>query len=112
MEVLGFLMLLYKNRIVVTGGTGRFAKTLKKIKTKYLVFFPSKTNLNILGDESISITGLYELKPEIILNCEINSTKSKTIKLKCRIDTNKELEYYKAGGILYYVLNEIIAEAA
>ena len=53
MEVLGFLMLLYKNRIVVTGGTGRFAKTLKKIKTKYLVFFPSKTNLNILKENSI-----------------------------------------------------------
>ena len=37
---------------------------------------------------------------------------SKNIKLKCRIDTNKELEYYKAGGILNYVLNEIISEAA
>ena len=34
------------------------------------------------------------------------------INLKCRIDTNKELEYYKAGGILNYVLNEIISEAA
>ncbi len=74
--------------------------------------YENKTNLNILGDETISITGLFELKPEIILNCEINSTNSKTIKLKCRIDTNKELEYYKAGGILNYVLNEIIAEAA
>ena len=74
--------------------------------------YENKTNLNILGDESISITGLFELKPEIVLNCEINSTKSKTIKLKCRIDTNKELEYYKAGGILNYVLNEIISEAA
>ena len=74
--------------------------------------YENKTNLNILGDETISISGLFELKPEIILNCEINSTNSKTIKLKCRIDTNKELEYYKAGGILNYVLNEIIAEAA
>ena len=52
------------------------------------------------------------MKPEIILSCEINSTESKSIKLKCRIDTNKELEYYKAGGILNYVLNEIISEAA
>ena len=53
MEVLGFLMLLYKNRIVVTGGTGRFASSLKKIKTKYSVFYPSKSNLNILKENSI-----------------------------------------------------------
>ena len=72
----------------------------------------NKTNLNILGDETISIPNVLELKPGIILDCEINSTESKNIKLKCRIDTNKELEYYKAGGILNYVLNEIISEAA
>ena len=48
-----------------------------------------------------------------MLNCKISSgEKSKKINLKCRIDTNKELEYYKAGGILNYVLNEIISEAA
>ena len=72
----------------------------------------NKINLNILGEEIISISGLSELKPGIILNCKINSAESKNIKLKCRIDTNKELEYYKAGGILNYVLNEIISEAA
>ena len=72
----------------------------------------NKINLNILGHELISISGLSELKPGIILSCKINSTESKNIKLKCRIDTNKELEYYKAGGILNYVLNEIISEAA
>ena len=44
--------------------------------------YENKTNLNILGDETITITGLSELKPEIILNCEINSTNIKTIKLK------------------------------
>ena len=72
----------------------------------------NKININIEGEEYISISGLSELKPGIILSCEINSIKTKTIKLKCRIDTNKELEYYKAGGILNYVLNEIISEAA
>ena len=69
-------------------------------------------NLNILGEETISILGLSELKPGIILNCQIHSKEIKEINLKCRIDTNKELEYYKAGGILNYVLNEIISEAA
>ncbi|MDC3021784.1 aconitate hydratase AcnA [Pelagibacteraceae bacterium] len=72
----------------------------------------NKENLNIEGKETINISGLAELKPGIILNCEINHPASKSINLKCRIDTNKELEYYKAGGILNYVLNEIISEAA
>ncbi len=72
----------------------------------------NKTNLNILGKELISISGLSELQPGTTLNCEIKSKKIKSIYLKCRIDTQKELEYYKAGGILNYVLNEIISEAA
>ena len=72
----------------------------------------NKKNLNINGEETVNISGLAELKPGIIVNCEINSSASKSINLKCRIDTNKELEYYKAGGILNYVLNEIISEAA
>ncbi len=72
----------------------------------------NKKNLNILGDEIISILGLSKIKPGAILNCEIYSKETKKIHLKCRIDTNKELEYYKAGGILNYVLNEIISEAA
>ena len=38
------------------------------------------------------------LEPSIILDCQINSKQIKKIKLKCRIDTNKELQYYKAGG--------------
>ena len=41
-------MLLYKNRIIVTGGTGRFGKELKKVKSKYNIFFPKKNELNIL----------------------------------------------------------------
>ncbi len=72
----------------------------------------NKINLNIEGEELISISGLSDLKPGMVLNCKINSKEIKNIKLKCRIDTNKELEYYKAGGILNYVLNEIISEAA
>ena len=38
-------MSLYKNRIVVTGGTGRFGKELKKIKNKYTLFFPKKERI-------------------------------------------------------------------
>ena len=72
----------------------------------------NRTNLSITGEEKISISNLSELKPGLKLMCEIKSKESKSIELRCRIDTNKELEYYKAGGILNYVLNEIISEAA
>ena len=46
-------MLLYKNRIIITGGTGRFGSELKKIKNKYKLFFPKKKELNILKINSI-----------------------------------------------------------
>ena len=46
-------MLLYKNRVVVTGGTGRFASELKKTKNNYKLFFPLKSELNILKIKSI-----------------------------------------------------------
>jgi len=46
-------MSLYKNRIVITGGTGRFGLKLRKIKNRYELFFPSKKVLNILKLKSI-----------------------------------------------------------
>jgi len=46
-------MLLYKNRIVVTGGTGRFGLELKKIQSKNKLFFPKRQELNILKINSI-----------------------------------------------------------
>ena len=36
------------------------------------------------------------------------SGESKKIKMLCRIDTKNELEYYKNGGILQYVLRKMI----
>ena len=40
-------MFLYKNKIVITGGSGRFGSELKKINSKYQLLFPSKQKLNI-----------------------------------------------------------------
>ena len=72
----------------------------------------NRNNLKINGDESISIIGITDLRPNKVLECEIVGSKTKRIDLKCRIDTSKELQYYKAGGILNFVLNEIISNAA
>ena len=46
-------MSLCKNKIVITGGSGRFGSELKKIKNKYKLLFPNKHQLNILNSENI-----------------------------------------------------------
>ena len=48
--------------------------------------------------------------PRQDVNCEIKYAdgSSKKIKLLCRIDTVNEIEYYKNGGILQYVLRKML----
>ena len=52
------------------------------------------------------------ISPNSEIDCEIRSDRNRNIKLLCRIDTIKELDYYKQGGILQYVLNSIIKKAS
>ena len=61
----------------------------------------------------ITIKDIDQLSPNKKLKCSIfDKDRNNTIKLMCRIDTFKELDYYKAGGILQYVLNSIVAKAS
>jgi dTDP-4-dehydrorhamnose reductase len=66
-EVSGYLMSLYKNKIVVTGGDGRFGSVLKKVNSKYNLIFPSKIKLNILNFNNI-IKYLKNHKPKYLLH--------------------------------------------
>ncbi len=71
----------------------------------------NRKSLKIKGNEKINIKNLDLIKPNDIVECEIvNENNSKKINLLCRIDTLKELEYFKAGGILQYVLNSFIKQ--
>ena len=45
--------MINNNKIVVTGGSGRFAQSLKKIKSKYNFIYPSAKSLNIVNLNSI-----------------------------------------------------------
>ena len=56
-----------KKKIVVTGGSGRFAKTLKKIKCKYAFFYPKKTQLNICNLNSMR-KYLKKIRPQSVLH--------------------------------------------
>ncbi len=72
----------------------------------------NKASLKLVGSEKVSIKGLDNISPNSELDCEIQSDQKRIIKLLCRIDTIKELDYYKQGGILQYVLNSIIKKAS
>ena len=72
----------------------------------------NKQTLRLNGSEIVSIKGLYNISPNSEIDCEIQSDQKRNIKLLCRIDTIKELDYYKQGGILQYVLNSIIKKAS
>ena len=54
-------------KILVTGGNGRFANELKKIKSAYKFLFKNKKQLNILSPKSIE-SNIVRYKPNIILH--------------------------------------------
>jgi len=56
-----------KNKIIVTGGSGRFAQSLKKIKSKYKFIYPSKNQLDITNLNSIK-KYLKKNKPKYLLH--------------------------------------------
>ena len=71
----------------------------------------NRTNLNLIGSELITVVEIQEgVNPSDHVTVEIKyaSGDIKRIKTLCRIDTKNELEYYKNGGILQYVLRNMI----
>ena len=70
-----------------------------------------RKNLNLKGSELISIVDIekgFEPSDKVKLEIKYSSGEIKKIETLCRIDTKNELEYYKNGGILQYVLRKMI----
>ena len=70
-----------------------------------------RESLGLTGKELISLTGLKEgVKAKMEVSCKIvwEKGEEKNIKLLCRIDTADEVEYYRHGGILQYVLRSLM----
>ncbi len=68
--------------------------------------------LGIKGDETVTIRGLAgEIRPRQTLTAEITFADGsmKKVPLTCRIETLDELDYFKNGGILSYVLRHLAA---
>ncbi len=70
----------------------------------------SVDSLGIKGDETFSLKGLENIHPSCKLTMEVKQNKGTiySFPVKLRIDTGLELEYWKAGGILNYVLYEFM----
>lgn len=72
----------------------------------------SRQGLSLNGTEILSIYGLdVPLTPHMQLSIEVQRENGSrdTFNVLCRIDTLNEVEYFKAGGILHYVLRNLIA---
>jgi aconitate hydratase len=71
----------------------------------------NRKNLKLIGSELINVLEIENgINPsdEVMVEIKYASGDIKKIKTLCRIDTKNELEYYKNGGILQYVLRNMI----
>ncbi|WP_061936708.1 aconitate hydratase AcnA [Aureimonas sp. AU22] len=68
-------------------------------------------SLGLTGDETVTIEGLTTVRPRQTMNATITRANGEvlTVPLLCRIDTLDELEYFRNGGILQYVLRQLAA---
>jgi aconitate hydratase len=69
-------------------------------------------SLGLSGAEIIKIIGLDAITPGKTMQMEITTDdgETRTVPLRCRIDTTDELQYFQHGGILAYVLEQLAAD--
>jgi aconitate hydratase len=68
-------------------------------------------SLGLTGAEKYTVTGMADLKPRQDVEVKVTRDGGEEFSFtaRCRIDTYNELEYFKAGGILQYVLRRLAA---
>ena len=73
----------------------------------------SAQSLGLTGDETIDIEGLDEIRPQQELELRIRKPDGaeRRVTVKSRIDTPIEVDYYRHGGILPFVLRELVSSA-
>ena len=71
----------------------------------------SWASLGLKGDEKVTIDGIDNIKPRQKMSAKIEYADGSTVDVPiiCRIDTLDELDYFKNGGILQYVLRDLAA---
>ncbi|MGH6730125.1 MAG: aconitate hydratase, partial [Sphingomicrobium sp.] len=71
----------------------------------------STESLGLGGDDSFTIRGIGDVQPRQLVEVEVTHGDGSTSRFTadCRIDTFNELEYFRSGGILHYVLRRLAA---
>ena len=69
----------------------------------------TRETLGLTGDEHVSVSGIETLTPRQVLDVTITypDGRTATARAMARIDTENELEYFRHGGILHYVLRNL-----
>jgi aconitate hydratase len=106
---------------MLLGIVAAIAETLEKIHRSNLIgmgILPleyatgsTRESLGLTGEESFTIKGLANLEPRQTIKVEAKSPdgKTTTFDARVRIDTPDEMQYYRHGGILQYVLRQFAA---
>jgi aconitate hydratase len=80
-----------------------------------LQFLPgdNRLSLGLTGEEVLTITGIKDgLKPGQRLTVAVKGGDGeRSFEVECRIDTANEIRYYESGGILHYVLREMLRKS-
>jgi aconitate hydratase len=71
----------------------------------------TRKSLGLKGDEEVTIAGLADVKPlqDVTATIKRADGSEEQITLRCRIDTEVEIDYIKHGGVLHYVLRNLAA---
>ena len=75
----------------------------------------TRNELGLDGSETVDVLGVADgLEPRSTLTCRVRRADgtAQEFEVRCRIDTENELDYFRHGGILPYVLRNMLAEAA
>ena len=72
----------------------------------------SAASLGLTGEESFTLDGVAEIQPRQDVQVKVRRADGAeaSFTARCRIDTFNELEYFRSGGILHYVLRRLAAQ--
>ena len=70
-----------------------------------------RESLGLTGDETFAVEGVPTVQPRQEMDVKVTRADGSTFsfRARCRIDTLNELEYFRSGGILHYVLRNLAA---
>lgn len=71
----------------------------------------NRSSLKLQGDENFEITGLVDMtepKAKLVLTVFYSNGSRKDVNVICRVDTLQEIEYLKHGGVLPYMVRELL----